>query len=170
MRIIRAMKVILSMARKSKAISDELYEQAKNNLKKLGRGGEAGRRLQAIVSAKAYGIKTVATIYDITRATLMSWIKNFQEESIAGLSIKAGRGRPSYLSKEIQEEIRQIIKRKPTITLRELKQHIDDKYSITISLATAHRLMKKLSFSYITPRPAHYKSNPVAQEEFKKKS
>jgi transposase len=158
------------MAQQSKAISDELYEQAKNSLKKLGRGGEAGRRLQAILSAKVHGIKTVATIYDITRATLMSWIKNFQEESVAGLSIKAGRGRPCYIPHEIQEDIRQLIKGNPTITLRELKQHIADKYSILISLATAHRIMKKLSFSYIPPRPIHYKSNQIAQEEFKKKS
>ena len=158
------------MARQSKAISDELYEQAKKSLKKLGRVGEAGRRLQAILSAKAHGIKTVATIYDITRATLMSWIKNFQEDFEAGLTIKAGRGRRPYLSQEIQEDIRQFIKRNPTITLRELKEYIADNHSIIISLETTHRFMKKLSFSYITPRPAHYKSNKTAQEEFKKKS
>jgi len=158
------------MSRQSKAISDELYEQAKKSLKELGRKGEAGRRLQAILSAKVHGIKAVATIYDITRSTLMSWIKNFQEESVSGLSIKAGRGRTPFLSIDIQEEIREIVKKTPTITLRELKQQIAEKYSIVISLSTAHRLMKKLSFSYITPRPVHHKSNKSSQEGFKKKS
>lgn len=158
------------MARQSKAISDELYEQAKRNLKKLGRNGEAGRRLQAILSAKVHGIKTVAAVYDITRATLMSWIKNFQEKSLKGLSIKAGRGRLPFVSAQLQEDIRVFVKENPTITLRELKHHLTEKYSISISLATAHRLMKKLSFSYITPRPTHHKSNKIAEEQFKKKS
>ena len=45
------------MTRQSKAISDELLEQAKVSLKELGRSGEAGRRLQAIISAKSKGIK-----------------------------------------------------------------------------------------------------------------
>jgi transposase len=158
------------MARWSQAISDELYEQAKQSLKILGRRGEVGRRLQAIVSAKVHGIKAVASIYAITRTTLMSWIKNFQRESVSGLSIKAGRGRRPYLSLEVQEEIRQLIKGKPSLTLRDLKQHIADQYSLFISLSTVHRLLKKLSFSYITPRPVHHQSNPSLQEEFKKKS
>ena len=41
-----------AMAQRSKAISDDLYEQARKSLKEAGREGEAGRRLQAIISAK----------------------------------------------------------------------------------------------------------------------
>ena len=81
------------MARKSNAISDDLYKQAKKSLKKAGRDGDVGRRLQAIISAKQHGITAVAKICNITRATLMSWIRNFEKESMQGLSIKPGRGR-----------------------------------------------------------------------------
>jgi len=48
------------MKTKSKAISADLYEQAKKSLKKAGREGEVGRRLQAIISAKKHGITAVA--------------------------------------------------------------------------------------------------------------
>ena len=36
--------------------------------------------------------------------------------------------------------------------------------------STVHRIMKKLDFSYITPRPKHYKQDPNDASEFKKKS
>lgn len=158
------------MAQKSKAISDDLYEQAKKNLKEAGREGEAGRRLQAIISAKTYGITAVAKIYSITRTTLMSWIRNFEKESTQGLSIKPGRGRKPKLNAEIKEDIREIIKSTPNITIDHLRLKVMEKYGVSIGRSTIHRLMKKLSFSYITPRPRHYKSDKDAQEEFKKKS
>ena len=158
------------MARKSNAISDSLYAQAKASLKKAGRGGEVGRRLQAIISAKTHGITAVAKIYDITRATLMSWIRNFEKESMEGLSIKAGRGRKSKMGPEIEEDVRARIKANPSITIDQLRLKVTGKHGINIGRSTIHRLMKRLSFSYITPRPRHYKSDKDLQEEFKKKS
>jgi transposase len=157
------------MARKSNAISDSLYAQAKASLKKAGRGGEVGRRLQAIISAKTHGITAVAKIYDITRATLMSWIRNFEKESMEGLSIKAGRGRKSKMGAEIEEGVRATIKANPRITIDQLRLTVIGKHGINIGRSTIHRLMKRLSFSYITPRPRHYKSDKDLQEEFKKK-
>lgn len=158
------------MARKSKAISDALYDQAKKSLKEMGRSGEAGRRLQAIISAKTKGITAVSEIYGITRTTLMSWIRKFEKESTQGLSIKAGRGRKTKIGAESEPEIRKMIQENPNITIDELRIKITQKFSITLGRSTAHRLMKKLSFSYITPRPRHYKSNVSLQEDFKKKS
>lgn len=158
------------MARKSQAISEELFEQAKKNLKILGKTGESGRRLQAIISAKTKGIKMVAEIFGITRKTLMSWISNFESESIKGLTIKAGRGRKKKFPVEHEEQICSMIKARPNITIDELRLKIIEKYNIILGRSTVHRLMKKLSFSYITPRPRHYKSNKNLQEDFKKKS
>ncbi|CAG5057162.1 unnamed protein product [Parnassius apollo] len=40
--------------------------------------------------------------------------------------------------------------------------------AIKVSESTARRLMKKLGFTYITPRPADYKQDKNKQEEFKK--
>ena len=155
---------------RSKAISDTLYEQARANLKKVGRGSKAGHQLQAIISAKRYGITEVARIYDITRATLMNWIRRFEKESTEGLRIKPGRGPKPKMSSEIEEDVRAIIKANPRITIDQLRLKVMEKQGIKVGRSTIHRLMKKLSFSYITPRPRHYKSDKDQQEEFKKKS
>jgi transposase len=158
------------MKTKSKAISDDLYNQARKSLKEVGREGEVGRRLQAIISAKNYGITAVAKIYSISRTTLMSWIRNFENESIQGLRIKPGRGPKSKVSPEVKEDARAMIKSNPNITIDHLRLKIIEKYDINIGRSTVHRLMKSLSFSYITPRPRHYKSDKDLQEVFKKKS
>lgn len=45
----------------------------------------------------------------------MSWIRNFENESMQGLIIKPGRGRKPKLSAEAKENIREIIKANITI-------------------------------------------------------
>lgn len=157
------------MARPSKAISDELCEQAKICLKELGRSGEAGRRLQAIISAKSKGIKTVSEVYGITRMTLMVWIHNFKTESTQGLTIKPGRGRKRKIGADLEDTIRMMIKTNPNISIDELRLKIIEEYDITPSRSTVHRLMKRMAFSYITPRPRHHKAQEEHQEAFKKK-
>jgi transposase len=158
------------MTRRSKAISDELLEQAKTSLKELGRSGEAGRRLQAIISAKSKGIKAVAEVYGITRMTLMAWISKFQSELEQGLTIKSGRGRKRKIGAAAEEQIKSMIQEKPHITIQELRLKVMEKYEMDLSPSTIYRLIKRLNFSYITPRPRHYKAKQEQQEAFKKKS
>lgn len=158
------------MSRQSKAISDALFEQAKISLKQLGRSGEAGRRLQAIISAKTKGITAVSEVYGITRMTLMSWIYKFKASSTEGLKIKAGRGRKRKIPLAAEKSAKNMIEKNPTITIDEVRLKIIEKHGISPSRTTVYRLMKRLSFSYITPRPRHYKAQEDLQEDFKKNS
>ena len=66
--------------------------------------------------------------------------------------------------------IKVMIKAKSNITIDELRLKIMKKYDVDLSRSTTHRLMKRLGFSYITPRPRHYKAKEEEQEDFKKKS
>ena len=159
------------MSRRSNAISDEMVEQCKLELKAQGVRGETGRRLQAILSAKKHGISAVAKIYSISRETLMRWIRKFQQEACKGFAVAKGRGAHQKLSESQHAEIkRYIINEGKNLTGRKLQNHIASKYSIQLGIATAYRLLKKLGFSYITPRPKHHKKDLQQQEEFKKKS
>ncbi|MGL9688177.1 MAG: helix-turn-helix domain-containing protein [Wolbachia sp.] len=157
------------MVGKSKAIGEELYNQCKLELKKYGIRGEIGRRLQAIISAKEYGISKVAKIYIITRTTLMKWIAKFKEKGVIGFAIQPGRGPKPKLNEEKKEKIREVIEKDGVnLTAKKLQVIVEGVFAIKISESTARRLMKKLGFTYITPRPAHYKQDKNKQEEFKK--
>ena len=159
------------MVGKSKAIGEELYNECKLELKKHGIRGEIGRRLQAIISAKEYGITKVAEIYRITRTTLMKWIERFKEGGVNAFKIRPGRGVKPKLNREQQEQIQNVIDEEgANLTAKKLKVIIEEMFSIQVSKSTAHRLMQQLGFSYITPRPVHYKQDKDKQEEFKKKS
>jgi transposase len=83
------------MSRTTKAISDELLNLCKAELKKKGVRGENGRRLQAIISAKTHGISAVAKIYNISRETLMRWISKVKTGGVKNFAVSAGRGRRS---------------------------------------------------------------------------
>jgi len=49
-----------------------------------------------------------------------------------------------------------------------LRLRIANELLINFSKSSVHRLIKKLEFSYITPRPVHYKQDKSRHEEFKK--
>jgi transposase len=158
------------MARVSSAISDELLKKCEITLKQQGKTGEIARRLQAIISAKRHNISKVASIFGVTRVTIMKWIKDFDKESIGGLVVKKGRGRKRIFNKGDEDNIYKIIKKNPNITAKELKQIIENDLLKAVGIATVYRLMRGLGFSYITPRPTHYKQDKKVAEDFKKKS
>lgn len=159
------------MTRKTKAINDELLSLCQAELKKQGIRGENGRRLQAIISARTHGIKAVAEIYNISRETLMRWIRKFRDGGSSSFSVAKGRGRSSKLSETQKLEIRDYIEKTGAqLSSKKLQGYIEERFAISISKSTSHRLLQNSGFSYITPRPSHYKKDPQKQEEFKKKS
>mgnify|MGYP006359243439 CR=1 FL=1 len=109
--------------------------------------------------------KAVAEVYGITRMILMSWIHNFKAEATQGLTIKPGRGRKRKIGADKEDDIRTIIKANPNIYIDELKLKVMEKYDVTLSRSTIHRLIKRLAFSYITPRPRHHKAKEGQKED-----
>ena len=152
----------------SKAVSDELFEQAQVALKELGKTGKISRKLQAIIAAKKFGISMASEVFGTSRQSLMTWIKNFEKDAEKGLEIKNGRGRKPITNAEIKDFATQILQKNPNTTNGELCQIIKEKHNVSISETTANRLVKQLGLSYITPRPKHYKSDTSAQDGFKK--
>jgi transposase len=87
-----------------------------------------------------------------------------------GLKIKEGRGRKPIINLEEESVIQKWLEEDHSITIKELKFRIEKEFGKTIKKTATHDLMKKLGFSYITPRPKHYKQVEEKQAEFKKKS
>jgi transposase len=156
------------MANITKAISDDLFILAQSALKESGKSGDVGRKLQAIISAKEHGVRAVAKIFGVSRQSLMTWIKSFAAESEDGLKIKSGRGRKRLINKEIEGIARNILQENPNTTIDHLQQILFYKHNVSVARATVHRMIKRLDLSYITPRPQHYKTDIIAQEQFKK--
>lgn len=156
------------MAQVSKILTDDLVTKAKSSLKQLGRYGVVATRLQIIIAAKEHSITDVCRIHGISRTTLTDWIKRFDQEEVAALANKAKKPK-SPLNKHL-DTIKKWIEKDSNITARELVIKIKEKLKIQTSMTSVYRMLNKLKFSYITPRPKHYKQNTNSHEEFKKKS
>jgi transposase len=159
------------MTRTTKAISDELLEQCKQKLKELGPSGESGRKLQAIISAKKYGISTVSKIYGISRETFMRWLSKFKEGGVEKFKVAKGRGRRAKLSEKQKAELYTLIELDGSIlTAKKLRLIIEERYDVKVSNVTAYRMLINFGFAHITPRPKHYRQDDAKAEEFKKGS
>ena len=157
------------MARKSKLLTPEVVKQAQLGLESLGHNGRIALKLKAIIAAKKHGLTTVADVFGTTKATLISWIKRL-DESIEQLNVQAGRGRKSLLSLEEEAIVKDWLSKDSQLTIDHVKLRIEEKLEKRLGRSTVHRLIKKLSFSYITLRPRHYKQDTKSLEEAKKKS
>ena len=158
------------MAGVSKLIDDATEEMAITAMKKLGKSGEVANKLKAILAAKSHNISLVAKIYNVTRMTITLWIKAFKNHGTDGLMAKPKKTRTPRVNAAQLDIIEQWVASDCSMTIRKLQAKIVEEFNVTMSLATAHRILRKLKFAYITPRPSHYKKDPQEQEEFKKKS
>jgi len=158
------------MTRSSGLLDEKVVLIAKQELKRLGKYAYVGKKLQAVIAASEHGITEVAKIYNISRTTLTEWIKYVKKGAIDKLQAPPERKKKSKLSDAHKLQIQEWMTNNPNTTIKELMIQIEEKLSITLSHSTTHRVMKSLNFSYITPRPKHYKQNPELAQEFKKKS
>lgn len=167
---INIIMVLQDMARTSKLLSEQVVAFAESTLDKLGKTGVVAIKLRAVTSAHKHGITAVANIFGTTKATLISWIKHVKSESLELLKVQEGRGRGSVLNASHKEMIKQWMSEDSQITIDKVRAKIIQETGISVGRSTVHRAMKQSGFSYITPRPKHYKQDSDSFSESKKKS
>lgn len=158
------------MPRVSKLIDNDTYNKACKELKSHGSIAKISVKLKAIIAAKIHGITKTADVFGITRKSLTEWIKDFRNQGSEKLLVQTGRGRKRKINNEQLSTIKCWVTNNPNITIKELKLMISKHFMIELSMMTTNRILKRLAFSYITPRPKHDKQQPEKQQEFKKKS
>lgn len=84
----------------SRKLSKELLEEVEISIKGSCKEGEVLRKLQAIKSAKKYGISHVAEVFNVSRGSIFKWINRFAAMGAEGLKIRAGRGRKPLVNDE----------------------------------------------------------------------
>lgn len=157
------------MASFSKLLDDQVVEKAKAQLKENGKTALMSRKLEAVISAKTHGISQVAKIYDITRKTLTSWIKCIRNDAMEKLNAPAERKKKNKLNGSQRSQILEWIKADSQLTIKAIRIKIEESFDVVISKSTVHREIKKLNYSYIKPRPQHFKQDQNKVVEFKKK-
>lgn len=157
------------MGRHQTVISKTLYNRAKSELSQLSNiNSREGIRLKALISAKENGITLVAKIFKISPLTIRRWAMRLAEDGLKGLKYKSGRGRKCNVPEAKQQLIKNWAEQDNSVTLKEIVIKLKELFGITTSIPAVYRILTKLDFSYITPRPMHHKQNKKDQNDFKK--
>lgn len=132
--------------------------------------------IAAILEGKKRG--DAAKLAGVTVNNIRTWIRRFNENGFDSLSNKKQAGKKSTWTETIEEYLKEKLTKgadfkadqRVVFRLEDLQDDLNKKFNIKYGISTIWYKIKKLGFSWISVRRQHPKSNPAAQEEFKKKA
>jgi transposase len=113
-------------------------------------------------------------VLGVTRETLSQWRKRIAKEGIVGLTAKAGKGRKTGLTKQIEEDLKvQLLKTPSELGYTQaiwdgklVCKYIKEKYSLTIAVRTSQDWLRKIGFTRQRPRYSFNKADQNLNEQF----
>ena len=90
-----------------------------------------------------YPLDVISKIIGVTEDTLITWLKQWNDNGYESLLRKSGQGRKPKLSNEEWKEIRKIMSKRNDWTLPEISYVIEEKYGVKYTLPHLAFLLKK---------------------------
>ena len=135
------------------------------------RDAAQARRLLALAAVRDGMNRTeAARIGGMDRQTLRDWAHRFNQYGPDGLIDIKPTGRPSKLSDEQKEALKQLVETGPdpekdgVVRWRcvDLKRVLGQRFGVDLSEVSLGRALKKLGFSHLSARPRHPVQDPEA--------
>ncbi len=119
-----------------------------------------------------------ARIGGMDRQTLRDWVHRFNKHGPEGLKDTWSKGHPPRLSAEQQAELAHLVETGPDRAVHgvvrwrriDLKQIIAERFGVVYHERTVGKILHRLGFSHISPRPRHPAQDERIVAEFKKTS
>jgi transposase len=140
---------------------------------------KAARRMLAIALVmEGMDRRTAAESCGMDRQTLRDWVHRYNAAGLEGLSNRRSAGPRPRLSAEQKAELAQMVREGPNPVVDgvvrwrrvDLKDRIEARFGVTMHERTVGKQLAALGFRRLSVRPQHPKSDPEAQEAFKKTS
>lgn len=150
---------------------DELY-----TLYRTTSEARLARRVQAVwLARRGLTCPQVIQVVGASRRTVQQWIAKYNRGGIDELLDKPRSGGPAFLNARQQEQLARRIQAGVTkkdslcvFTGPSVEELVEREFGVLYSLRGIQRLLRRLGFSYLSPRPAHEKTDPQAQAVLKK--
>ena len=158
-------------------LRDDFEADDLRGLAAKAKDADQARRLLALAAVyDGMDREEAARIGGMDRQTLRDWVHRFNEQGPDGLINIKPSGRPSKLSAEQKEELRQLVEAGPdpekdgVVRWRcvDLKRVLGERFAVDLSEVSLGRVLKKLGFSHISARPQHPAQDAQAIATFKK--
>ena len=149
------------------------YEEIKSAYDKEKDGRIKQRLLIILTAFKMKSSYKIAEQVKTSHTKVQRWIKRFNKMGLLGLNDKPRSGSPSKLSKTQLQELDHELSREKEFSVGWRTLEVIDavKSMFHVNYTTMHirRLLKKLGYSRVTPRPSHVAKKPIEGKEIVKK-
>ena len=145
---------------------------------KVERDGRVRTRLQGIILARqGWTSQSIGDALNVESRTVRDWAQKYNDGGIAALEEQGGRGRKAKLQPEDEARFRERIEAgaqsgDAVCSLRglDIVDILKCEFGVDYGLSGVYRLLHRLGYSSLVPRPQHAKADPVRQESFKKRA
>jgi transposase len=143
--------------------------------KKEKRARVAHRVRAVILALQGHTAPQIAGLLGSARRAVQQWIKWYNDQGLEGLPDGPRTGHPKKLSPQQEQQLCAWLdagppQDGPVCTYRgpQVHAHITSCLGVKLSLSAAYETLHRLGYEPLRPRPRHRKTDPAAQEDFKK--
>lgn len=155
-------------------VRDHLSLEHLERIEREENDAHRSKRLRIVILAiRGFTAPAVAMSVGLSRRVCQRWVGRFNEFGLDGLEDRRGGQERLPLTIEQQETMRKRLDAGPlredaVCSLRgvDLKRILAEEFGVLRSLSAVYKLLHRLGYSYLRPRPRHRKADPQAQEEF----
>jgi transposase len=134
-------------------------------------------RLQAVALAReGKTAPQIAAALGVARRAGQEWVARYNRAGVDGLKEGAHTGKPPRLAKDRHERLRArldagALPSDGVCTLRaaDVRRILEAEFGVVYSLKGVYKLLHRLGYSCLAPRPRHKLADAAAQEAFKKR-
>lgn len=143
------------------------------------RDAQASRRMLALALVlEGVDRRTAAETCGMDRQTLRDWVHRYNAEGLAGLVNQRGAPRPRRLDSAQTAELVSWLEAGPDPAVdgvvrwrrQDLRARIADRLGVELHERTVGKYLAALGYRRLSVRPRHPRTDPEAQEDFKKAS
>ncbi|CAD7775823.1 Homeodomain-like domain protein [Candidatus Methanoperedenaceae archaeon GB37] len=145
-------------------------EELDEEIKKLEKDTRVFQRLYFIRRlCRGMSVEEVAGLVGVTKATGYAWLKRWNSNGYEGLIPDFGGGRPSKLTEEQKEELREMLKEKDSWTTKEVQELIEAEleFGVIYSSWQVRRILKSFGMRYARPYQKDYRKPDNAEDTLK---
>ena len=146
-------------------------------LKRAERGERDARRARrlriVILAIEGFTAPAVAMSVGLSRRVCQSWVQRYNQFGLEGLEDQRGREPGGPLTAEQQQQIGTRLADGPqpedrvcSLRGRDVKRILEEEFGVIRSLSAVYKLLHRLGFSCLRPRPRHRKADPELQKKF----
>ncbi|CAD7773849.1 Homeodomain-like domain protein [Candidatus Methanoperedenaceae archaeon GB50] len=117
---------------------------------------------------RGMSVEEAAELVRVTEATGYVWLKRWNSRGYEGLIPDFGGGRPSKLTEEQKEELREMLKKKDSWTTKEVQEVIEAEFGVIYSSWQVRRILKSFGMRYAKPYQKDYRRADNAEDTLKK--